>query len=111
LEKLPCSIENEIGLLSKGGTKHLSKEQVGNLATLIKLIVVSFGLWKKVTKDSDMKMLLGMELVSLKGFNEFMRGYEKLSYTRNHVDDNEIKLNIIKIIPYSILDKVHISCV
>jgi hypothetical protein len=73
--------------------------------------VVSFGLWKKVTKDSDLNMLLGMELVSLKEFNEFTRDYEKLSYTSNHVDDNEIKLNIIIIIPYSILDKVHISCV
>jgi len=111
LEKLPCSIENEIGLLSEGGTKPLSKEQVRSLATLIKGIVAYFGLWKKVTKDSDMNMLLGMELVSLKGFNEFMRDYEKLSYTSNEVDDNEIKLNIITIIPYSILDKVHISCV
>jgi hypothetical protein len=97
--------------LSEGGTKPLSKEQVRSLATLIKGIVEYFGLWKKVTKDNDMNMLLGMELVSLKGFNEFMRYYEKLSYTSNHVDDNEIKLNIITIIPYSILDKVHISCV
>jgi hypothetical protein len=39
LEKLPCSIENEIGLLSEGGTKPLSKEQVRSLATLIKGIV------------------------------------------------------------------------
>jgi hypothetical protein len=48
--------------------------------------------------------------MSLKGFNEFMTDYEKLSYTRNHVYDNAIKLNIITIIPYPILDKVHISC-
>jgi hypothetical protein len=110
LEKLSRKTQNEFGLLLEGGTKPLSKEKIRNLATLIKIIVLTFGLWKHITKKSDMKMLLGMELVSLKGFNEFMMDYEKLSYTRNHVDDNAIKLNIITIIPYAILDKVPISC-
>jgi hypothetical protein len=78
LEKLSRKTGNEFGLLSKGGTKPLSKEQIRNLATLIKIIVLSFGLWNQITKESDMKMLLGMELVSLKGFNEFMMDYEKI---------------------------------
>jgi hypothetical protein len=79
LEKLSRKNGNEFGLLSEGGTKPLSKEQIRNLATLIKIIVLSFCLQKQVTKESDMKMLLGMELVSLKGFNEFMMDYEKMS--------------------------------
>ena len=79
LEKLSRKNGNEFGLLWEGGTKLLWKEQIRNLATLIKIIVLSFCLRKQVTKESDMKMLLGMELVSLKGFNEFMMDYEKMS--------------------------------
>jgi hypothetical protein len=53
--------------------------------------VVSFILHKNVPNDSDLQMLMGMELVSLKGFTEFMVDYEKLAYISGHVGDDTIK--------------------
>ena len=49
-----------------------------------------------------------MELPSLKGFNEFMIDYEKLSFKISHVDDETIKQNLVIIMPHPIPEKVYV---
>ena len=54
---------------------------------------------EKNTNNIDLRMCMGLELVSLKEFNEFSVDYKKLSYMSGHVYDDAIKLNVINMIP------------
>jgi hypothetical protein len=110
LAKLPVRETDENGRVPPVGTKPFSKEQLTNLDT-IKTIVTAFGLWKQITNGSNPRMLMGMELVSLKGFNEFMKEYERLPYRSGHAEDNSIKLILITRIPNPIPEKVHVMLV
>ena len=51
---------------------------------------------------------MGMDLVSLKGLNEFITNYEKLAYKSGHVEDDTIKQNLTTRMPDPIPDNIHV---
>jgi hypothetical protein len=89
------------------GKQPFCEVQITDMDSLRETIIAAFRLYKEMRHATNLQMLMGMELVSLKGFNEFMTDYEKLVYCSGHADDEAIKQNLITRIPHPIPEKVY----
>jgi len=108
MEKMPLVENDKSKHIAPIGQHPLCKAQIIDIDSLKKTIVDAFRLYKEISKDSYLRMLMGMELVNLKRFNEFMADYEKLEYMSGHGKYKVINKILIAIMPHPIPKKVHV---
>jgi hypothetical protein len=94
----------DMWLLSR--KNYFVKIHIIDIDSLKQSSVVAFGLPKDISNDNDLRMLMGMELDSLRGFKGFMDDYEMLSYRSGYIEDDAIKKSLITRMTHPILEKV-----